>query len=193
MQTHKNTTLRSGPAPFKAPSTAVKSVGGKPIAETAKAPVFTRDGKKWLIEYQKNNTGLVVDQAEMNNVVYVFKCENSTITVKGKINSIFLDSCKKCSVLFDSVVSSIEFVNCQSVQMQVLGHVPTISIDKTDGCQMYLSNDAKNVEIVSSKSSEMNVLLPKGNGDYTEHPIPEQYKTTITSNGLSTICVESLG
>lgn len=192
MQTHKNTTLRTGPAPFKTPTAAVKP-NAKPAAPIDKPPVFTRDGKKWLVEYQKNNPSLVIDQAEMNNVVYAFKCENSTITVKGKINSIFLDSCKKCSVLFDSVVSSIEFVNCQSVQMQVLGHVPTISIDKTDGCQMYLSDNSKNVEIVSSKSSEMNVLLPKGNGDYTECPIPEQYKTTITGKGLTTICVESLG
>lgn len=192
MQTHKNTTLRSGPAPFKAPASTIKSVA-KPVAPVDKPPVFVRDGKKWLIEYQKSNPSLIVDQAEMNNVVYVFKCENSTITVKGKINSIFLDSCKKCSVLFDSVVSSIEFVNCQSVQMQVLGHVPTISIDKSDGCQMYLSNESKSVEIVSSKSSEMNVLLPKGNGDYTEYPIPEQFKTTISNKGLSTICIESLG
>lgn len=191
MQTHKNTGLRSGPAPFKAPSATVAPVQ-RPSA-VDKPPVFTRDGKKWLIEYQKNNPNLVVEQAEMNNVVYVFKCENSTVTVKGKINSIFFDSCKKCSVVFDSVVSSVEFVNCQSVQMQVLGHVPTISIDKSDGCQMYLSNDSKNVEIVSSKSSEMNVLLPKGNGDYTEHPIPEQFKTTITGSGLTTVCVESLG
>lgn len=55
----------------------------------------------------------------MNNVVYVFRCTDSTVTVKGKINSIFLDSCKKTAVVFDSVVSSVEFVNCQSVQMQV--------------------------------------------------------------------------
>lgn len=193
MQTHKNTTLRSGPAPFKAPTATTKPVAAsKPIADS-KPPVFTRDGKKWLIEYQKNNSTLLVDEAEMNNVVYIFKCENSTVTVKGKINSIFMDSCKKCSVLFDSVVSSIEFVNCQSVQMQVLGNVPTISIDKSDGCQMYLSDNSKNVEIVSSKSSEMNVLLPKGNGDYSEYPIPEQFKTTIGAKGLSTICVESLG
>ncbi|XP_031619662.1 adenylyl cyclase-associated protein 2 [Contarinia nasturtii] len=194
MQTHKNPGLRTGPAPFKAPTASPVAPGAKPV-ETAKAPVFNRDGKKWLIEYQKNNRDLVVDGAEMNNVVYVFKCENSTINVKGKINSIFLDSCKKCAVVFDTVVSSIEFVNCQSVQMQVLGHVPTISIDKTDGCQMYLSEKSKNVEIISSKSSEMNVLLPKGTaGDFTEHPIPEQFKTTVNGNGgLSTICVESLG
>lgn len=118
MQTHKNTTLRSGPAPFKAPN--AQSSAPKPAAAAvAKSPVFTRDGKKWLIEHQRSNPNLLVENAEMNNVVYVFKCENSTITVKGKINSIFLDSCKKCSVLFDSVVSSVEFVNCQGVQMQV--------------------------------------------------------------------------
>lgn len=70
-------------------------------------------------EYQKNNPNLVVENAEMNNMVYLFKCEGSTLTVKGKINGIIFDSCKKCSVLLDSVVSSVEFVNCQSVQMQV--------------------------------------------------------------------------
>lgn len=167
MQTHKNPSLRTGPAPFKTPAAA--STGRAPVAAPAKEPVFTRDGKKWLIEYQKNNTGLLVDQAEMNNVVYMFRCEGSTLTVKGKVNNIVLDSCKKCSLLFDSVVASIEFVNCQSVQMQVLGSVPTVSIDKTDGCQMYLSKDSLGVVVVSSKSSEMNILLPEANGDYVSH------------------------
>lgn len=107
-----------------------------------------------------------MENAEMNNVAYLFKCENSTLTVKGKINGIIVDSCKKCCILFDNLVSSIEFVNCQSVQMQVLGSVPTVSIDKTDGCQMYLSDKSLDVEIISSKSSEMNVMIPDGTGDY---------------------------
>ncbi|XP_058977181.1 adenylyl cyclase-associated protein 1 isoform X3 [Musca domestica] len=195
MQTHKNPTLRTGPAPFKAPTTQLGSAVSKgPAVEVAKPPVFTRDGKKWLIEYQKNNPNLLVENAEMNNVVYVFRCEGSTLTVKGKVNNVVFDSCKKCSLLFDSVVASVEFVNCQSVQMQVLGNVPTISIDKTDGCQMYLSKDSLGVEIVSSKSSEMNVMLPADdNGDYTELPLPEQFKTTISGKALKTVCVDSLG
>nr|XP_023015148.1 adenylyl cyclase-associated protein 1 [Leptinotarsa decemlineata] len=121
MQTHKNPTLRQGPAPFKPASQASAPVVS-PV-QPAKPPTFTRDGKKWLVEYQKGKHDLLVDGAEMNNVVYLFKCENSTITVKGKINSITLDSCKKTSVVFDSLVSSMEFINCQSVQMQVLGKV----------------------------------------------------------------------
>lgn len=49
MQTHKNTTLRSGPAPFKAP-VSLPSPGNKGPAPVAnKAPVFSKDGKKWLI------------------------------------------------------------------------------------------------------------------------------------------------
>lgn len=55
----------------------------------------------------------------MNNVIYMFRCQDSTLVIKGKVNSIVMDSCRKSSVVFDSVVSSIEFVNCQSVQMQV--------------------------------------------------------------------------
>lgn len=195
MQTHKNPGLRSGPAPYKAPSSISNGSATKAVAApAAKPPTFVRDGKKWLIEYQKGNTGLLVEDAEMNNVVYMFRCENSTLQIKGKINSVVMDSCKKCSLVFDSLVASAEFVNCQSVQMQVLGKVPTISIDKTDGCQMYLSADSLAVEIVSSKSSEMNVMIPKGtNGDYTEQPIPEQFKTLIKGQSLNTTCVESLG
>lgn len=152
MQTHKNPSLRTGPAPFKAPvlgnAVSAKSVppANVPID---KPPVFTKDGKKWLVvcitssyyletmisvvlidvivivnviasqEYHKGNKDLLVDNVEMNNVVYMFRCQDSTMVVKGKVNSIVMDSCRKSSVVFDSVVSSIEFVNCQSVQMQV--------------------------------------------------------------------------
>lgn len=90
MQTHKNPTLRTGPAPFKptqfgsigTPTKAVtnsiktngnvNSVVGLTNVTTNKEPVFTRDGKKWLIEHQKNNSTLLVENAEMNNVVYVY-------------------------------------------------------------------------------------------------------------------------
>lgn len=191
MQTHKNPSMRvSGPAPAVIGNSSGVSAP-KPVIE--KPPVFARDGKKWLVEYQKNNTNLVVDGAEMNNVVYIFKCVNSTITVKNKINSIVMDSCKKSYVVFESLVSSAEFINCQSVQMQVLGKVPTITIDKTDGCQMYLSKDSLTTEIVTSKSSELNVMVPKADGDYSEYPIPEQFKTKIVPNGLDTVVIEASG
>lgn len=105
MQTHKNPGLRQGPAPFKPVSKPVSFANSAAAAAVDKPPNFTRDGKKWLIEYQKGKHDLVVDGAEMNNVVYMFKCTDSTVTVKGKINSIFLDSCKKSSIVCDNLVS----------------------------------------------------------------------------------------
>ncbi|XP_065574310.1 adenylyl cyclase-associated protein 2-like isoform X3 [Artemia franciscana] len=188
MQTHKNPSLRSGPAPFKAaPLGETVSKASLVSTPTSKPPKMELDGKKWIVEYQKNQSNLVITETEMNQVVYIFKCENSTIQVKGKINSIVMDSCKRVGVVFDSVVSSMEFVNCQSTQMQVTGVVPTISIDKTDGCQIYLSKDSLNVVVVSSKSSEMNILVPKDNGDYVEYALPEQYRTTFNGTGLTTV------
>ena len=101
------------------------------------------------------------------------------VMTPGKVNSIVLDSCKKTSIVLDSVVSSVEFVNCQSVQMQVLTKVPTISIDKTDGCQIYLNQASLDVSIVSAKSSEMNVLVPKADGDYVSYLIASPFLLVI--------------
>ena len=75
-----------------------------------------------FVEYQVDNSSIVVSQTSMEHAVYIYKCENSVIQVKNKINSIILDSCKKCSVVFDSLVSSLEVVNCQSCQAQVRWH-----------------------------------------------------------------------
>ena len=133
MQTHKNPGLR-GSAPI--PAKEKKSVSPpKYGASTApqKPPKFGLEGKKWVVEFQRNNSGLVIEECEVNQSVYVYKCDGSTIQVKGKVNNIILDSCKKTAVVFKSVVSSCEFINCQSVQMQVTTHqdielFPIISI-----------------------------------------------------------------
>ena len=47
MQTHKNPTLREGPAPFKPPVGA--KIGGRTSDVYDKPSTFIRDGKKWII------------------------------------------------------------------------------------------------------------------------------------------------
>lgn len=50
MQTHKNTALRAGPAPFKAPAaTAAPVKAPAAVKAVEKAPVFQQDGKKWIV------------------------------------------------------------------------------------------------------------------------------------------------
>lgn len=179
-----------------------KGVKSQPGAQAiAKPPVFELQDKKWRIEYQTNKNNLIISDTEIKQTVYIYNCSECFITVKGlnsnpgwllikinlsnqqqcnkgKVNSITIDSCSRVGLLFDDVLAMVEFINSSSVQMQVIGKCPTVSIDKTDGCQVYLSRDALNAEIVTSKSSAMNVLIPNENDDeFTEHPVPEQYKT----------------
>jgi len=185
MQTHKNPNLRLS---SNVPAGGSKQGGAqasaaKPAAAADKPPkIELKDHKIWQIEYQKNNGSITVE-TDKKQAVYIYKCENSVVQIKGKVNSITMDGCKKTSVVFDNLLAQIEVINSQSVKVQTLGTLPTISIQKTDGCQVYLSKESLNAEIVSSKSSEMNVSVPDGDeGDFVEFPIPEQFKTTVDAS-----------
>lgn len=50
------------------------------------------------------------------------------VKVKGKLNSITLDSCKKTDIVFDALVAQIETINCKSVKIQVC-HLMRLRID----------------------------------------------------------------
>lgn len=109
-----------------------------------------------------------------------------------------IDSCVKCGIALDSVVSTVDLVNCRSFGLQIFNKTPTIAVDKCDSGSIYLSKDGLDVEILSAKSSSINVLVPEevegGETDFKEVPIPEQLKTTIGPDGkLVTVTVEHAG
>ncbi|XP_063168535.1 adenylyl cyclase-associated protein 1 [Candoia aspera] len=200
MKTHKNPSLKSlggpvrtGPKPFMAPKPACGANVSPKLPAKKDPPVLELEGKKWRVENQENASNLVISDTELKQVAYVYKCVNSTLRVKGKINSITLDNCKKLGLVFDDVVGIVEIINSRDTQIQVMGKVPTISINKTDGCQVYLSKNSLDCEIVSAKSSEMNVLVPTDNGDFNEFPIPEQFKTQWNGQKLVTTVTEIAG
>uniref|UniRef100_A0A914I9A0 C-CAP/cofactor C-like domain-containing protein n=1 Tax=Globodera rostochiensis TaxID=31243 RepID=A0A914I9A0_GLORO len=164
MQTHKNPTLR-GTAKFPFPNRRAGIVTGQ-ICWCWRFCRSKTTGRYWWPrpkvelkdhkEFHKNNRDIKV-QTDIKQSVYV---------------------------LFDSLLSQVEVINSQSVEVQSLGALPTISIQKTDGCQVYLSKESLGAEIVTSKSSEMNVMVPKEDGgDFTEFPVPEQFKTTFDTAG----------
>ncbi|XP_024001546.2 adenylyl cyclase-associated protein 2 [Salvelinus sp. IW2-2015] len=143
-------------------------------------------------EYFDQAHDLVIEEPELRQVAYVFGCSNSTLQIKGKINSIIVDNCKKLGLVFDNVVGIMEVINSKDIKLQVMGRVPTISINKTEGCQVYLSKDALDCEIISAKSSEMNILVPQDD-DYREFPVPEQFKTVWDGSKLVTEPTEIAG
>lgn len=206
MKTHKNPALRAGnkvpaaPAPAKhVPSSAyvpkpfhVSRPVTRPVQVAKKPPVKELQGqKKWVVENFENNRNIVIDQTTIKQTVYIYKCKESTIVIKGKVNGVTLDSCKKTAVVVDDLISALEFVNCQSVQSQINGEVRLVSIDKTDGVQVYLSEQSKTAEIITAKSSEMNILVPKDDGEFAEYALPEQYKSVWNGKGFVTTPTES--
>ncbi|XP_066977685.1 adenylyl cyclase-associated protein 1 isoform X3 [Macrobrachium rosenbergii] len=193
MKTHKNPSLREGPKPFVKASSGAPTTVTKEASPPARPPKIALEGKKWYVEYQQDKPNLLISQTRMDQCVYIYRCVNTVVQIKGKVNSVILDSCKKSSVVFDNLVSSAEVVNCQSCQVQVMGVMPTLSIEKTDGCQVYLSKESLKTEIISAKSTEMNVLIPNDDGDFTECPIPEQFKTVVNGLSLTTTCTEAAG
>jgi len=175
---------------------AVAPKGSSPAPKKAtqapsRPPKFALEGAKWVVEFQVGNQQLVIDNPESRHTVYIYKCEESVVQIKGKVNAITMDGCKKVGVVFDNAISAVEIVNCNSVQVQCNGKVPSILVDKTSGAQLFLSNEGLDVEIVTSKSDEMNVVLPPLNpsDDITEIAIPEQFKTVLKNRKLVTECV----
>ncbi|KAK2166284.1 hypothetical protein LSH36_40g13044 [Paralvinella palmiformis] len=196
MKTHKNPDLRlQTPQPYRpkpSPKPSIKTFGAKKM-ESVKPPKCVLENKKWVIEYQHGNKNLVVSDTNIRQTVYIFKCDNTTIQIKGKVNSIAVDGCKKTALLFDDVVSSVDFVNCISVQAQVTGKVHTINIDKTDGCMVYLSKDSVSANIVTAKSSEMNILVPDESGEFKEFALPEQFRSVWNGKRFVTEQTDLIG
>ena len=148
---------------------------------------------RWIVEYFDGNEELKVTPKESKESVYVYQCTNCTLKVDGKANGITLDGCKKVAVVFDDVISSIEVINSQKIQVQVLGQCPTVAIEKTDGCQVYLSKTSISAQFITAKSSELNVLIPGDEGEFSEHAIPEQFKTSWNGRCLVTECTDING
>ncbi|KAA3680860.1 adenylyl cyclase-associated protein [Paragonimus westermani] len=196
MKTHKNPELRAAPglkphasankAPIKPPKP-----GNAPSADRQSQAVLELRGNKWVVENFQNQH-LHVTETEPKQTVYIYKCVGCTVEIKGKINSIMVDNCKKTGVVFDDVISALDVVNCQSVQTQCLGKLQTVNVDKTDGCQIYLSAASKFADVITAKSSEINMLIPKEDGEFDEYAVPEQFKTKFTGKGLHTTHNEAI-
>lgn len=80
-KTHKNPSLREGPKPF-VKQTETAPVRAPTRESPERPPKFALEGKKWFIEYQKDKPSLVVDNAKMDQSVYIFKCQNIVVQVK---------------------------------------------------------------------------------------------------------------
>jgi adenylyl cyclase-associated protein len=84
--THKNPALRqSGAVPENLNPKDAPKAG---LTTSAGPPKLQLDGNKWVVENHGGNNSLLIENPEIKHVVYVYNCQNSTLTVKGKVNAI---------------------------------------------------------------------------------------------------------
>jgi adenylyl cyclase-associated protein len=165
-----------------------KKLKGIPIFE------YQDRGFKWIVENQTkesviretSDTGIItVEISDPKQQVYIYNCEDVTVKVNGKFKSLVLDKCERCSVVYDTLISSTEVVNCKKIQLQVTGICPVFTIDKTVNILIWLSEASKSVStFTTSLSSELNVSFPDGD-DQKELPIPEQFVHKLENGSLS--------
>lgn len=169
-------------APKKAPARK------KPVKRGT--PKFALEGNKWVCEFQDDQKSLAIEETQPKHTVYLYKNDNCVLNVQGqKVNSICIDSCNKCGIVFNNCIAVVELINCNGVEIQCQGKVPAFAIDKCSSIQVILSKECLDTEVVTSKSDQVNILIPDGD-DLSELAVPEQYKTTIVDNKLVTACVE---
>lgn len=193
---HKNPELRGTSVVREADLNKNKKAAVAPKAAQAvqrPAKLALEKGTKWNCEFQKNAQDIVIE-ATMKHSVYIYKCEGSVITIKGKFNSVTIDGCKKCGIVVDTLLSSIDIINSQSTKIQINDRAPIVNIDKSDGAQVFVKRaTGLSTEFITAKSSEVNVCLVEDNGEYSESFIAEQFITKFKDGKFVTELYEVVG
>ena len=136
MQTHKNPSLRNNGPVIVKDTTADESTS-KAAAEGPTLELF--NGKWWTIENTHENK-VTLDETSERQTVYMYNCNNTLLTVKGKVFSITLDSCKDCHLVFGDLVSTCTFVNCVNVNAHASGSIPLLSVENTEMARIYVKS-----------------------------------------------------
>ncbi|RPB17573.1 adenylyl cyclase-associated protein [Morchella conica CCBAS932] len=206
--THKNPSLRaSSVVPAARPGSSGSLRGKSPAPPTRakpagltmkKPPKKELDGNKWMIENYENESALVLEDVEINQSVFIFRCKNTVIQINGKINAVSINECTKTGVIVDNLVSSIDIIKSNSFSLQINGSAPTVQVDQCDGGTIYLSKTNPDIEVLTSKSTAINIDIPHAaegsdEWDYVEKPVPEQLRHTVKGGLLKSEIVEHAG
>jgi len=170
----KNQTDRTGKVTETVKKTAPKREKGPASMKFA--------GGRWMAE-NFNEGEHIFDKADIKSTVYISMCDDATFTISGKVKSVTVDSCVKCNIIINEVISTVEMVNCKSVTLWLQDKTPSVAIDKSQSPRVVLNKKAFDAapDIYTSNVSAMNVEIPstEDKGDNVEIPIPEQFLTKI--------------
>ncbi len=162
-------------------------------------------------ENYESETEAIQLVAQINQVILISRCKDSTVQISGKANAISIENSPGISLIVDSLVSSVDVIKSSSFALQVFGTLPTILLDQVDGATVYLAPTSLATEIFTSKCTGVNVNIPDrrvgggaGNGgdgegdegeveDYVECALPEQIRSFVRNGKVVSEIVEHAG
>jgi len=173
-------TLESKSIPSTTATSKPSTSSSKPTAALVKPSSTNLVKGTWFVEnYSNTNETITIPNVQLKENVFISNCNNINISIPDKTKSITVNSSKRVTISFKSVVSIFEIVNSQNIKIECLDTVPSIQIDKSSGIQMYLSRAGVAVipNIITSNVSEINLVVPgvTDDDDPVELPLPEQY------------------
>ncbi|XP_066247429.1 adenylyl cyclase-associated protein 1-like [Euwallacea similis] len=148
-------------------------------------PLNIKQRKKWRFEYQRGHHLLVAENSSSDNIVFVYKCINCTITVKGTVNSVVIDQCSDVTVVLDTVGGAVGILNSLAIRLRVrmFHKVATVSIERSSTCNIYLSSHSLDAEVITLKSTDVALLIPNTYGDFVRQTVPQKFSTRLTQDG----------
>lgn len=135
-----------------------------------------------IIKKEKDKT-IIKDNVTIKNSVHVLKCKNILLNIPIKINNIYVEKTHNTTIIVDSVVSYIKFVNCANVNCFVLDKINTMQIDFCKNiCITYYNEENTNYSyIVTSDSQKIKINLPNGSTYYVKSSINDgKHKQYVT-------------
>lgn len=169
-KTHKNPSLRAGAVVTEKEKkpTATKASASPDVS---KPPRMEFEGKKWAIEYQRDQQMLEISDGDMRYSVYMFNCVNTNLIVTNKLNVITLgifinniDKCTNCKVQMKSgLISSVEITNSKKIEVHADDVLPFVNINSTDGVQVFLNDKSIQTKVCTNTATAVNVChWPEG-------------------------------
>jgi len=177
---------KSSATPAAASAAPAKAAVAKPAAAAAaadkKPEVNKLDKDRWFIENfdgksSKRSDPIVVNVTEVKQSVYIGKCNNVVVQIKGKCKQVTISGCTDVGLQSETVVSTVEIINCKKCQIQPTEKVGLIQLDGCERTSVYLSQMCMDDEtkVFTAKSSATLLYIPQEDGDVKELALPEQF------------------
>jgi len=179
------------PKPAAKPANAKAALLGGKLAGLGpkvqpKTPGVKRMGDLQVqVEYYTEGAPNLADAKLKNeDIVNIFACKNTEITIPSKVKAISVLNVERCIISPNDIIGTLELNGVKKTKIYLEGAVKTITCDKCDSLEIYLNPQSANVQLISSLSTGINLEYPDPNdeGGYIEHAVPEQIKVQFNAD-----------